>query len=132
MNPKAGLEHLSSTEQRAVLEFIRLIEEQFDGLVRSILLFGSVARGESTPDSDLDVLVVVDSEDWRVHKQIRYLAADICLQYGLNLSPRVWSTAHYREMKELGALFYRNIRRDGISLVAPLLRPTGDRSSVAI
>jgi len=38
-------------------------------------------------------LVVVDSDDWWVHKQIRYLAADTCLKYDLNLSPRVWSTS---------------------------------------
>jgi len=60
---------------------------------------------------------VVDSDDWRVHKQIRYLAADICLEYGLNLSPRVWSTSHHGEVEELQPLLYHNIRRDSINLL---------------
>jgi predicted nucleotidyltransferase len=115
--PKVHLEHLTPTEQQAVLEFVHLLQERFNGRVRSALLFGSRARGEGSPDSDLDVLVVIDSDDWRVHKQIRYLAADICLKYDLNLSPRVWSTSHRREMEELQTLLYQNIHRDGISLL---------------
>jgi hypothetical protein len=63
------------------------------------------------------VLVVVDSDDWRVHKQIRYLAAAICLKYELTLSPRVWSTSHRREMEAISSLLYQNIQRDGINLL---------------
>lgn len=120
---QVGLEHLTSQEQQAVLEFVRWLKEQFGDLVRSAWLFGSKARGDSAPDSDIDVLVVVGSEDWRIHKQVRYLAADICLMYGLNLSPRVWSDAHLWEMQELQTLLYQNIRRDGINLL--------DRSPIA-
>ena len=116
--PEANLEHLTPTEQRAILEFVQLLKEQFNGRVHSALLFGSKARGKGSLDSDLDVLVVVDSDDWRVHKQIRYLAADICFKYDLNLSPRVWSTSHRRELEELHTLLYRNIFRDGVNLLA--------------
>ncbi len=115
--PKADLEHLTPTEQEAILEFVHLLQEGFDGQIRSALLFGSRARGEGSPDSDLDVLVVVDSDDWRVHKRIRYLAADICLKYDLNLSPRVRSASHRRELEGLQTLLYQNILRDGISLL---------------
>jgi predicted nucleotidyltransferase len=112
----ANLQRLDPTEQQALAEFAQRLREQFDSALRSALLFGSKARGESTPDSDLDVLVVVDSDDWRVHKQIRYLAADICLKYGLELSPRVWSTEHHKEMEQLQAQVYQNIHKDGITL----------------
>lgn len=117
MTPKTNLEHLAPTERRALVEFVQLLRERFNGLVQSALLFGSKARGENGPESDLDVLVVVDSDDWRLHKQIRYLAADICLEYDLNLSPRVWSVTHQREVEELQTLLYQNIHRDGISLL---------------
>jgi predicted nucleotidyltransferase len=112
-----GLEHLNSREQQAVLEFVRLLEGQFGDLVSSVALFGSKARGESTPDSDIDVLVVVDSDDWQVHKQIRYLAADVCLKYELNMSPRVWSVSHHREMAAIDSLLHRAIQREGINLL---------------
>ncbi len=75
-----NIEHLNPREQQALAEFVQRLKEQFNGLICSALLFGSKARGESSPDSDLDVLVVVASGDWQVHKQIRYLAADVCLK----------------------------------------------------
>jgi predicted nucleotidyltransferase len=113
---ESNLEHLNPTERQALAAFIRRLRERFDGGLQSAQLFGSRARGEGSPGSDLDVLVVVDSEDWRVHKEIRYLAADICLEYGLELSPRVWSTSHLQEMEQLQGHLYLNIQRDGISL----------------
>jgi len=114
---KATLAHLPPKEQQAILEFVHLLAEDFNGRIHSALLFGSKARGEDLPGSDLDVLIVIDSDDWRVHKQIRYLAADICLKYDLNLSPRVWSVAHHQEEEEFQTSLYRNICQDGINLL---------------
>jgi predicted nucleotidyltransferase len=112
-----GFDCLNPKEREAILEFVRLLEEQFGDLVSSVALFGSKARGESTPDSDIDVLVVVNSDDWRMHKQVRYLAADVCLEYELNLSPRVWSVSHHREMAAIDSLLHRTIQREGINLL---------------
>jgi predicted nucleotidyltransferase len=116
MTVECSLKHLDPTERKALVEFIHRLRERLDGSLRSVYLFGSRARGEGTPGSDLDLLIVVDSEDWRVHKQIRYLAADICLAYDLELSPRVWSARHLQEMDRLQGHLYRSIQRDGISL----------------
>ena len=114
---KTGLAHLQPTERKALDEFVQLIQEQFNGLVQLILLFGSKARGDDTLDSDVDILVVVDSDDWRVHKQVRYLAADMSLKYNLDLSPRVWSISHLHKMEEIDASLYRNIQQDALNLL---------------
>ncbi len=119
-----GLDQLNPKEREAILEFVQLLEQRLGDLVCSVALFGSKARGESTPDSDLDVLVVVDSDDWRLHKQVRYLAADICLKYELNLSPRVWSVAHRREMEAMNSLLHQNIQSESIELLESS-RPAG-------
>ncbi len=111
-----NLMHLQPIERQALLELAQKLQEQFNHLILSVLLFGSKARGDSGPDSDLDVLIVVDSDDWQLHKQICYLAADVGLKYNLNLSPRIWSVSHLREMEEMEASLYQNIRRDGVSL----------------
>lgn len=46
---------------RTAVEFAKKIEG-FDG-ISSIILFGSVARGEDTADSDIDIAVIHDLED---------------------------------------------------------------------
>jgi predicted nucleotidyltransferase len=112
-----GLDRLNPKEREAILEFVHLLEDRFGDRISSVALFGSKARGESTPDSDIDLLVVVDSDDWRVHKKIRYLAADVCLKYEVDLSPRVWSRSHQREMEAINSLLHQNIQREGIRLL---------------
>jgi predicted nucleotidyltransferase len=114
--PGNGLDQLEPREQEAVLEFVDLLERRFGDIISCVALFGSKARGESEVDSDLDVLVVMNSDDWRIHKQVRYLAADISLKHELELSPRVWSVSHRREMEAMNSLLHQNIQRDSINL----------------
>ena len=58
-------------------------------------LFGSEARGEAGPDSDLDVLVVVQPDTERVALEDRIIdiAFDVNLEFGLYISPDGWSRA---------------------------------------
>ena len=119
MNEQAPLAHLTDRERQALAAFVDRIQQRFDGLILSAMLFGSRARGEASADSDVDVLVVIDKEDYWVRKEIRYLAAEVWLEYGLFLSTRVWSRSHWHKLQEMQTLLYRNIQRDGIDLLSP-------------
>ena len=44
----------------AVEEFVRRVLERYRDKIDSIIVFGSVARGEAKADSDIDILVVGD------------------------------------------------------------------------
>jgi predicted nucleotidyltransferase len=115
---------LTSEERRSVDEFVQSVGDRFDGQVQAVILFGSRARGEAEPESDMDVLVVMSSVDSTARKRVRHLAAEVWLKHGIYISTRVWSLAHWRELERLKTLLYQNIRRDGIDLldVASLTR----------
>ena len=49
--------------ERAIQEMVRRIVAGFDP--EKIILFGSQARGDAGPDSDVDLLVVMDTESKR-------------------------------------------------------------------
>ncbi len=50
-----------SEEYRGLLEeYVSYLLNHFGDRLRSVCLFGSVARGEATPESDIDVLVVAE------------------------------------------------------------------------
>lgn len=110
------LSHLTSQEQQAATDFAKNIYRQFDDQVKSILLFGSRARGEAQPDSDMDLLVVLSDTTPDIVRAIRYLAVDVWLKHGIFLSTRVWSFDHWRKMEKLETSLYRNICEDGIRL----------------
>lgn len=54
---------VSDSIHKTLVDFQERLLELFPGSVEEIILFGSYARGEATPDSDLDVLVVVNWSD---------------------------------------------------------------------
>jgi predicted nucleotidyltransferase len=110
------LDCLVDKERQAATEFVDRLHQEFDGQIVSVLLFGSRARGEAKPDSDMDVLVVTSDVSPKTRRAIRYLAVEIWLKYGIYLSTRVWSQAHWHKLEKMQTLLYRNIRRDGIRL----------------
>jgi predicted nucleotidyltransferase len=114
---KNRLNHLTDMEKRVALSFVKRMRQRFDGQLIDAVLFGSRARGEAQPDSDMDVLVVMSSADPEVRKQIRHIAAEVWLEHDIYLSTRVWSQAQWRKLEELQTLLYQNIHRDGISLL---------------
>ena len=115
--PVNRLDRLAAADRQAAIEFVEKLRQQFDGQVLSVLLFGSRERDDADPESDMDLVVVMPAAGPEVRKAVRYLAVEVWLEHGIYLSTRVWSQAHWRELEEKQTLLYRNISRDGISLL---------------
>lgn len=102
----------ASPHQRAAEAFARQVREQFGDVVKEVLLYGSVARGEQRGvDSDVDLLIVHQDEvEDEFEEQIRDLAYDVELDHGLVLSLIVLSATEYERRTERP--FFRHVRRD--------------------
>jgi len=111
-----NLAHLTENEQKALIEYETQLRQRYNGPIISLILFGSKARGDAREESDVDLLVVVDSDDWRLHKELRCLAARMSLQYDLILSTRIMSRTHFDELRERQTLLFQNIEKDGLRL----------------
>lgn len=114
---RSAFDHLTTKERQAAFAFVNKVDQQFGKQLCAVILFGSRARGEAEPDSDMDLLVVVSEVDPGIQKAIHYLAADVWLEFGIFLSTLVWSEAHWRKVENLHTLFYQNILKDGLSLL---------------
>lgn len=112
-------EHLSPHEERAIEVFVRRLLAEFGQDVTDVRLFGSKARGEAGPDSDVDVLVLVKRPDYALKHAILWLAAEVSLAYDVLLSPRVVPLAAWQKMGQADTLFYRTVCAEGIPLPAP-------------
>ena len=77
--------------QLALTEFVKRLRHSLSDHVVDVRLFGSEARGEATPESDIDVLVVVQPDSERVSLEDRAIdiAFDVNLEFGVYVSPRV-------------------------------------------
>jgi predicted nucleotidyltransferase len=111
-----SLPHLTTTERAALSEYLARIRDRFPGRILSATLFGSKARGDSDPESDIDLLVVVDAESRQFRSQLWRIASDVSLDYGLVISVRVFAQERWAEMHRLRLPLYRTVAAEGIPL----------------
>ena len=88
----------------------------FSDNINEIILYGSVARSESTPDSDIDIAVIVKTDmDDMTRERFIHWAAELDLRYD-----RVFSIVDIQEenIKKWGDIlpFYQNVQREGVVL----------------
>jgi uncharacterized protein len=79
-------------------------------------LFGSKARGDGTPESDLDVAVVTDGPSHGCEDEVVDIAFDVDLAYDVYISPRVLPSSILRHPVWSLTGFVRAVEREGIRL----------------
>ena len=93
------------------------VSKLFPGEQIDAILFGSYARGDADPDSDLDVILLVNAPRDKIAEtnwQLGKIASDLFLDYGLIVSPIVENRSFYNSRIDL-LPFYSNIHREGVT-----------------
>lgn len=113
--------HLTCSERVGVRLFVERVRELLGDKILEFRIFGSKVRGDFKPDSDIDILLVLDSDDWRIREKISNIAAeidivDIAYGPGIGISPVVYSMREYEKNRYFGTLFIRDVEREGVSL----------------
>ena len=98
-------------------EFAARVKTRFGARVRLIRLYGSAARGDWTPESDVDVLVLLDhvtSEDgdWLVNRAFSMGL----IESGVQLQPLFMAESDFEKLLARERLFALDVRREGIDL----------------
>ena len=105
---------LTPAEQAWLDEYRRTLAKDYPGLVEDILIFGSKARGDAGPDSDLDVLVVLTEADRRIKDAVGYLGYLLGVLSDALPSIMVYTRTEWQERKRDGSPFYHAVTRDGV------------------
>ncbi len=105
---------LNPVERQALDELRRRLFQKYD-FVQQLVLFGSVARGTATEESDIDLLIFTrDPLDNWTRREISEVVSDVNLEYETNICTIVldqgtWTTIYPAELA-----IKREVQRDGI------------------
>ena len=102
---------LTPQERQAVDTLVQSLRQKYPDRIREVMLFGSKARGDSRPDSDIDLLILVDDDHWRFSHTIGKMAARVSLNRDVLLGPCVISQTRWPS-----TILYRTVAGEGIPL----------------
>ena len=99
-----------------VSQFSSNLKEIYGSSLREVILYGSCARGDFSPDSDIDVFVLMDvPQDRLPEEQSRVMdAADrLDLAYDVVLTPVLQTVKNFTRYLPVSQ-FYQTIRDEGV------------------
>lgn len=109
------------TDIRCVLNrYISGLLDIYKDALKAVVLYGSYARGDYTPESDIDIMILVDLDDSGI-SQKRHALSDLTYdfneQHKTEIMPIVKNLDHFNQWVR-SYPFYNNIAKEGISLYA--------------
>lgn len=108
---------LLTQEEKVIIErFKQVIKEKLPGQIVEVLIFGSCARGEAKASSDIDVLVITLSADWRQADVIREIGYNLDEAIDYKLSIQVMSKDHVDYLRKNNFQFINNVDRESIAV----------------
>ncbi|NES03578.1 MAG: nucleotidyltransferase domain-containing protein [Okeania sp. SIO2F4] len=115
--PLCTVENLG--EHQKLAEIMTRVKQEFQQIYQdtfiSLVLFGSQARADAKPDSDIDILVVLKDKKtvYNNHQKIIEFISDICIEYGVLVSCVYMSEYQFQQEKSPLLL---NIHQEGVFL----------------
>lgn len=112
---------IQDNEMRKILEKLSAsLKALYGEKLKAIILYGSVARGTATPESDIDIMVLVDSSEEELKEyadRLCEVSTDFALEYFKVFSIMDVCYSEFSEWKQV-LPFYRNIANEGVVLYA--------------
>ena len=108
---------MSLASDQDIEEFADDLRDVFGDRVDDIMLFGSYARGEHVPGSDIDILVLLEDE---VTADDRKAAGELTAEYfesrDLFFSTTVLNSDEFHDKKKEGYSFHEEVAEQGVSV----------------
>ena len=103
-------------EQEMFNELVQGILSVLQGQAVRIVLYGSMARGDGTPESDIDIAIFVHSRiDREIEDRLSDIIVDLNLKYNRVFSVIDIDNSIFAKWKNVTP-FYQNVEKEGIEL----------------
>ena len=78
------------------------------------IVFGSVARGDDTEESDIDILIIIQSDNHQFESMVDEKVVDFILEKEEVISPHVMTVDHFNKTKDYS--FLKTVMAEGVDI----------------
>lgn len=111
------LTYLQPHERAAVRQCLIRLRQVLGPQLVGVWLFGSKARGDFGPHSDVDLLIVIPELDWSLWDEIRLIAARVSLECDVLLNAHILDQSRWDAQVRYEGTLWRQVQRDGVPLL---------------
>lgn len=105
---------LKKNEVKALNDLKEALSERFNLI--DFRVFGSKARKEDTPESDIDVFIELDESNFDIESRIQHVVLDINLENDTFISTTIISKREIEEGPMSESPVYKAVMREGVSI----------------
>ena len=106
--------------RKMLLELEEMLQRVYGNKLKAVILYGSVARGTATEESDIDIMVLIDgtAQELRAFEdQLSDVSTDISIKYFKVFS--IIDISYQEYMQWMNTLpLYKNVSQEGVVLYA--------------
>ena len=104
--------------QSLLTEYVEGIQKIYGSHLKRVILYGSYARGDFTPESDLDIMILVDLKDSEEEKYLDDLSE---LGFLYNVEHDIWMMPIVKNIEHFNRWvsvypFYQNVQTEGVTV----------------
>ena len=113
---RIGDKDMNERDRALVIDFKRRLPSEMLRQVKRLIVFGSRARGETTEDSDLDMIALVNEKKLDIEKKLEDIAYQIMENYDFKpiISLKVFEESQFYNAINKGFSFYRHVEEEGV------------------
>jgi len=108
---------LTADEQVWLDAYCQALKEQYLGMVERMVIYGSKARGDDHPDSDLDVLLIVKNEAAHLKRQLRRIGYELAATSDAVPSILAYTQDEWETRRKNGSPFQQAVERDALAIL---------------
>jgi predicted nucleotidyltransferase len=108
---------LAESEHKWLNAYREALGSQYPGAVEEMLIYGSKARGDAGPESDLDVLLIVKDQAAGRKRALRRVGYLLAAATEVVPSIMAYTRGEWEQRKQSGSPFHRAVERDGVRVL---------------
>ncbi len=99
-------------------KYIEMLQRIYGVHLKTVILYGSYARGDFKEDSDIDIMILVDLSDIDIKKyrhELSIITFDFNMDNDLDIKPIAKNQTHFENWVGVYP-FYSNVEKEGVKL----------------